>query len=417
MAGAHPVSTYPPLAAPPGPPAPADADVDRRFERKLWWLLILLLLLAVLLTGANLFTGPVWAEMPTDSALVSVTRGTAAVQINGAERTLTRDAKVYVQQGDNVRVNAKSTASLTFRGGSATVLCAGADVRVGTLVSGQATPIEPTAALSLQHGRVLADTTSTTTAFKPLRLTIGPVATEGAARFALTAGDDPEVGRGLVRLDGTAVAPSSAADLTCGDGVALPKPGGTPTVVPSATDTPSESPSSSDSPSASASESAPASTEATPTRTTKAPTPTRTTAGPPPPPPTTAGPPPTTSPPPPYVLPGVTILNESKDSIDQTMPTGGTCNGGFATGSISARVTVGTAPIKGVVVSWSGFSSGSRTMSRDGDYFGTIGPVNYTGSSNRGGTLTVTVTGTEGNGRTASAAGTKINVQPCSIIG
>ncbi|MEV8514057.1 cyclic nucleotide-binding protein [Dactylosporangium sp. NPDC051484] len=296
MSGAHPASNYPPLAAPPGPPPPADDGMDRGFERKLWWLLVLLLLFALFLTGANLFAGPVWAEMPTDSALVTVTRGGATVRVNGVERAMTRDAKVYVQHGDSVRVDARSTATLTFRGGSATVLCAGADVRVGDLFSGQQTPIEPAAALTLDGGRLLVDTTSTTTAFKPLRLTIGTVTNEGAARFALSAGNDPEVGRGVVKLDGTVVAPSNQTDLSCGDGVALPKPAGTPTVTPSPADTPSESPSPSDSPSESASASPSASDsetpEATPTKTTKAPTPTKTTVGPT----QTTGAPPTTTP-------------------------------------------------------------------------------------------------------------------------
>src|SRR5205085_10148681 len=108
--------------------------VDRRFERKLWWLLILLLLFALFLTGANLFTGPVWAEMPTDSALVTVTRGTATVRVDGVERGLTKNTKLYVQHGDSVRVGPKSTASPTFRGRSATVPCSGVDVRIGDLV-------------------------------------------------------------------------------------------------------------------------------------------------------------------------------------------------------------------------------------------------------------------------------------------
>ncbi|GAA2346128.1 cyclic nucleotide-binding protein [Dactylosporangium salmoneum] len=318
MSGAHPPSVYPPLAAPPGPPPTADDSVDRRFERRLWWLLILLLLFAVFLTGANLFTGPVWAEMPTDSALVTVTRGGATVRVGGQEHALSRGGKYYVQHGDALRVNAKSTATITFRGGSATVVCAGADVSIGDLVSGQQTPIEPSAALTLGEGRLLVDTTSTTTAFKPLRLTVGDVQNEGPARFALSAGDDPEVGRGVVKLSGEVVPPSSGADLTCGDGVALPKPGGTPTVSPSPSDTPSQMPSPSDSASASPSASDPAAptTEATPTPTrTRTPTPTRTTAGPPP--PTTAGPPPTTTTAPPKdtTVPVVRFPTPNPDTI------------------------------------------------------------------------------------------------------
>ena len=51
-----------------------------------------------------IFTGPVWAEMPTDRALISVTRGQATVRINGEDRTLRRDGKMYVEQGDSVTV-------------------------------------------------------------------------------------------------------------------------------------------------------------------------------------------------------------------------------------------------------------------------------------------------------------------------
>ncbi|MER7283977.1 cyclic nucleotide-binding protein [Dactylosporangium sp. NPDC000244] len=419
IAGAHPPSNYPPLAAPPGPPAPADDSVDRRFERRLWWLLVLLLLFALFLTGANLFTGPVWAEMPTDSALVTVTRGDATVRVNGIDRTLTRNDKVYVQQGDSIHISVKSTASLTFRGGSATVLCAGADLRVGALVSGQVselgTPIEPTAALTLEQGRLLVDTTSTTTAFKPLRLTVGPVTNEGAARFALPAGSDPEVGRGVVKLDGTVVDPSSAADLTCGDGVALPKPGGTPTVVPSASDTPSELPSPSDSPSASASASDPASTEATPTKTpTKTPTPTRTTAKPPT--TTPAVPRTTTAGPPPNQPPVITIVTQPASPIDQTLNSGAPCNNGSTQVSIRVRVTDDSGIIKGVTVSWSGFASGSRSMSRDGDYYGSIGPVNNNGTSNRGGTLAVKVTAIDGAGLSSTVNASSVTVSACSII-
>ncbi|MET7394696.1 cyclic nucleotide-binding protein [Dactylosporangium sp. NPDC005572] len=285
--GAHPPANYPPLAAPPGPPPPADNSVDRRFEKKLWWLLVLLLLFALFLTGSNLFSGPVWAEMPTDRALVSVTRGTAQVEIDGHPRTLTRNSKLYVEQGDSVAIPDRSTATLTFRGGSVTVLCAGSRLDVGELLSDPTPPIQPNGALTLRSGRLLVDTTSTTTAFKPLRLTLGDIANEGAARFALSAGNDAaEVGKGVVRAGGSTLDVDPQADLTCGDGVVLPKPGGTPSVVPSATDTPSASQSPSDSlspsPSTSASPSRTRSPSASPSAT-RSPSPSTSTSPPPPP--------------------------------------------------------------------------------------------------------------------------------------
>ncbi|HTJ40332.1 MAG TPA: cyclic nucleotide-binding protein [Dactylosporangium sp.] len=411
MSGAHPPSNYPPLAAPPGPPPPADDSVDRRFERKLWWLLVLLLLFALFLTGANLFTGPVWAEMPTDSALVTVTRGGATVRVNGSDRTLARNEKLYVQQGDSVRVNAKSTATLTFRGGSATVLCAGADVKIGDLVSGQQTPIEPNAALVLDGGRLLVDTTSTTTAFKPLRLTIGDVRNEGAARFALSAGDDPEVGRGVVKLNGEVVDPFNQADLTCGDGVALPKPGGTPTVAPSPTDTPSEIPSPSDSPSTSPSASA--SSEPTPTKTTKGPTPTRTTAGPTR---TTGAPPTTTTAPPPNNPPTVSVLRQPSGPLSQVFNDGSKCTNYNTTASIAVSASDDSGTIKGVTVTWSGFAKGSRSLSGSGTYTGTIGPITWPGNNN-GGTLTISVTATDGTGKSTTIAANSVAVDGCYIIG
>ncbi|GAA3457809.1 cyclic nucleotide-binding protein [Dactylosporangium matsuzakiense] len=420
MHGAHPISNYPPLASPPGPPPPADDSVDRRFERRLWWLLVLLLLFAVFLTGANLFTGPVWAEMPTDSALVTVTRGEATVRINGQERTLSRNAKVYVQQGDAVHINVKSTASLTFRGGSATVLCAGADVRIGTLVSGRQTPIEPTAALTLDRGRLLVDTTSTTTAFKPLRLTVGAVTNEGSARFALAAGNDPEVGRGVVKQDGAVVDPAATADLTCGDGVALPKPGGTPTVVPSATETPSVLPSPSDSPSASAS--ATNTPEATPSRTTGRPTATPTAT----PPTTTAGPPPTTAAPttsPPDTTVPTTRLTSSAAQFYRSFVVEGTRQPCYWGDPISGDPTSSTVTVNMIDA---GGTAGSRLVSLtvdgkavsgsggNGKWTTVIGPVSDYGDEH---TYTVSAVTADAAGNRSGEASTKVTVRGCQIIG
>ncbi|WP_432835489.1 cyclic nucleotide-binding protein [Dactylosporangium sp. CA-092794] len=427
LAGAHPPSTYPPLAAPPGPPPPADDSVDRRFERKLWWLLVLLLLFALLLTGANLFTGPVWAEMPTDNALVTVTRGGATVRLGGVEHALGRNAKLYVQHGDSVRLNPRSTATLTFRGGSATVLCAGVSVQIGDLVSGQQAPIEPTAALTLDAGRLLVDTTSTTTAFKPLRLTVGDVTTEGSARFALSAGNEPEVGRGVVRQHGTAVTPDRGADLTCGDGVALPKPGDTPTLPPSPTDTPSESPSPSDSPSASASASAEATPTGTPTKT-PTPTPTKTTPGAPPPttagppPPTTGAPPTTSAGPPPDTTPPTVTVRAAPSSIYRTW-NGGPCYYGdppTPSSSTSSVTIVGSdnsgaagVTIRSLTYTFEGRTQSLKYSGGSGKWSASVGP--FAGAAGAE-TLTITAVVQDAAGNVSRAGSASVAVGECIVI-
>jgi putative peptide zinc metalloprotease protein len=305
--GAHPPMDYPPLATPPGPP-PSDVDdrVDRRFERKLWWLLILLLLFALLLTGSNLFAGPVWAEMPSDRALLAVSRGQVTARVDGVDHVLGRNGQIYVHNGDLVTVADKSTANLTFRGGSAAVLCAGVSLAVGTLVSDKNEPIQPRATLDLRAGRLLVDTQGTSKAFKPLALAVGDVANDGVARFAV-ADRSAQVRSGKVTLAGQALLADPDADLRCGDGVALPDPGESPTLEPSPSDAPSVLPSPSLSPTPSLSPGA----SPTPTRT-PTPTPTRTptrgpTTGPPTPPPTSSP-----SPPPPRNQPP-RIVSASSD--------------------------------------------------------------------------------------------------------
>ncbi|MEV4131568.1 cyclic nucleotide-binding protein [Dactylosporangium sp. NPDC049742] len=405
--GAHPPSAYPPLAAPPGVHGPSDDSVDKRFERKLWWLLVLLLIFALFLTGSNLFSAPVWAEMPTDRALITATRGQTTITIHGEQHTLRRDGKMYVELGDAVSVADRSTATMTFRGGSVTVLCAGARLDVGELVSSvDRRPIQPTGAYALRSGRTLVDTTSTTTAFEPLKLTVtgagDPVANDGRARFALTAGSSsPEVGSGVVTQGGSAVTVDPSADLTCGDGIALPKPGGTPTVSPgpSPSDTPSESPSPSASPSASESASATPTPGTTPTKT-KTPTPTRTTAGPPP--PTTSPPPPPDTTPPRLANAGI-----GAGRFAQTAPRGWSSCGSPA----STTVTVTTSDpsgIKSVTFTYHVATKipfdGTVTMTgRGGTYTGQLGPFAWDSSNVAGGTITVRITAVDGAGNSASS--------------
>jgi putative peptide zinc metalloprotease protein len=282
-AGVHPTSGYPPLAVPPGPPpADIDGDVDGVFQRKLRWLLLLLLLFALLLTGVNLTPGPAWAEMPTDRVLLTADRGRMSAVVDGRTVTLAEGGRRYLAEGARVRVDARSTGRLTFRGGAATLLCSGSDTGVGKLWT--SADREPHGELTVDNGRLLADTTSTSGAFRPLTLvvrrTAGDVENKGPAWYAIDPGA-VAVATGEVRVGGAPAAPAGT-DLNCGDGVPVAPPAGAPSESPS-----SEAPLPSEVP-----------TEVTPSLT--SPTPTTTTTAPATTPPTTPGVPttvPTTVPP------------------------------------------------------------------------------------------------------------------------
>ena len=402
--GAHPPMDYPPLAAPPGPPpSGVDDRVDRRFERKLWWLLILLLLFALLLTGSNLFSGPVWAEMPSDRALLAVSRGQVTARVDGVDHVLGRNGQIYVHNGDVVTVADKSTANLTFRGGSATVLCAGASLGVGTLVSDKNQPIQPRATLDLRAGRLLVDTQGTSPAFKPLALNVGDVANDGVARFAV-ADRSAQVRSGKVSLAGQVLLPDPDADLRCGDGVALPKPGESPSLEPSPSEAPpSVLPSPSLSPTPSPTPSLTPGASPTPRRT-PTPTPTRTptrgpTTGPPP-------PPPTTSPPPPPTKPVLQRGSASPATVAQL-------NNNEPCSNFGTTVTVG------VLVTEDGYTAGQFKVSGSYTVPGgkthsfrlTLNGTRWTGSfpspsaaeaQDRGGSMPITVTATDPKGASAS---------------
>jgi putative peptide zinc metalloprotease protein len=417
--GAHPPLDYPPLAAPPGPP-PSDVDdqVDRRFERKLWWLLILLLLFALFLTGSNLFSGPVWAEMPSDRALLAVSRGQVTARVDGVDHVLGRNGQIYVHDGDVITVGDKSTANLTFRGGSATVLCAGVNLGVGTLVSDKREPIQPTAALDLRAGRLLVDTQGTSKAFKPLALKVGEVANDGNARF-MVADESALVRSGKVSLSGQALLADPGADLRCGDGVALPKPGESPSLEPSPSEAPpSVLPSPSLSPTPPPSPSLTPGTSPTPRRT-PTPTPTRTptrapTTGPP-----TSRPPTSSPPPPPPTKPVLQRATASPATVAQL----------FNNEPCTNFPTTVTA---GVLVTEQGYTasqfkvSGSYTVPGGSRHsFGlTLNGTRWTGgfssptsgeASDNGGTIVITLTATDPKGASASV-NLSVKLDGCVII-
>src|SRR4029453_15217083 len=102
---------------------------------------------------------------------------------------------------------------------------------------------DPHAALAVDTGRVLADTTSTSGAFRPLDLVVhralGNVTNTGAAWYSV----DPNavtVSTGKVTVAG---APATATEsaLSCGDGVPVEPPAAGPSESPSG-QTPSELP-------------------------------------------------------------------------------------------------------------------------------------------------------------------------------
>jgi len=174
--------------------------------------------------------------------LLTVDRGQANATVGGAVTTYDAGDRAYVGRGAQLEVPAGSTARLTFPGGGATVLCAGARLQIGSLAVTDGRRQSPRGTVSLQAGRVLADTTGTSGAFQPLGLTVaragGDVVNSGAAWYAV----DPAavtVSTGKVSVGG---APSkvTGTKLTCGDGVAVTPPsteGNTPSEEPSPTDT------------------------------------------------------------------------------------------------------------------------------------------------------------------------------------
>ncbi|MFI1989606.1 cyclic nucleotide-binding protein [Actinoplanes sp. NPDC020271] len=277
----RPGAGHPPLAVPPGPPdTDEEFDIDRHFEKRMW--AFVGLLLVVVLGGLTLdfSAGPAWAEMPAEKALLTVDSGSAAVQRGGAKDTLATGVRRYLATGTQVEVSKKGRAWLTFPGGGALLVCPGARLTLDTATVTNGREAAPTGKVSLAAGRVLADTTGTSRAFRPLSLTVGraqgDVVSTGTAWFWA----EPEavsVATGTVTAGGVAGKPVGG-ELSCADGAKVPQPsttteGGEPSEEPFPSQpvapVPSVSPSAvvssgSASPSASASSSASASASASP---------------------------------------------------------------------------------------------------------------------------------------------------------
>ncbi len=218
---------YPPLTVPPGPPEGIeDPAVDRRFEKRLWWLIAFLLTFALVLTGLNFRAGPAWAEMPDDDALLTVDKGRITALLDGDRVALESGDRRYVTEGAQIEVPDQAGARLTFPGGAITLICAGTRIQVGALATGGGRDQQPVGTLSLQSGRLLADTSPASGAYQPLSLTVaregGTVTNNGAAWFSV----EPAaltVSTGSVLVDGT-LSPISGSRLGCADGVPVAPP-------------------------------------------------------------------------------------------------------------------------------------------------------------------------------------------------
>jgi putative peptide zinc metalloprotease protein len=394
--GTHPTDRYPPLAAPPGPPPDCDDAVDRRFERGLWGLVGAVGVAAVLVAGGVALPGPAWAELPADRAMLTAERGPVTATVDGRARRLTADDRLYLGADDLVEVGGSALARLTFRGGSTVVLCPGSRARLGDLsaTTGRR-PIQLTAGLRLDHGRMLADTATPSRSYDPLALTVTSVGqsvvSAGSAWYVVGVGE-AKVSSGQVRRGGVPI-PTTSAPLTCGDGVPVPRPAGTPaepTPPPLAVPTPTATPTRSATPSARPERPDPTATPTPAGSPTGRPAPTRTAGGQPPP----VDPPP--DPPPGNEPPTISWVEAPGGTLAQQ---GGPDYCG--SGSASAPVSVAVADDDGadaltVTLSWSGFEVGSTTLGGGATRSGTVGPVTYPGADNSGGTLTVEVSASDG---------------------
>jgi putative peptide zinc metalloprotease protein len=289
--------------------------------------------------------------------MLTVTDGTARVTVNGQATVLDKNTDRYVGSGDRVVVSRKSVVRLVFRGGAVSVLCADTSVTLGTMVSPPGRPVTPTAVVRINQGRLLANTESSSPAFRPLSLRVdtdaGPLLTDGAVR--LTAEPSAAlVASGSVSLNGARL-PASGPPPACGDGTALPVGADAsrepPTIVTDAPSLPSLSPSESVSS---------ASAEPTTTRTTRPPTTTPGTTPPATPTQTTT---PTTAPPNqppvltnPFATPArvcrgdsISIGFSASDPDDPTSSLTGTVNGnalpGFQGAFDTSNVSVPDGPV------------------------------------------------------------------------
>ncbi|GAA1632962.1 cyclic nucleotide-binding protein [Actinoplanes couchii] len=224
---ARPGSAHPPLAVPPGPPdADEQFDVDHHFERRMWGFTSLMLVFAVGSLLVNVSAGPAWAEMPAERVMLSVQRGSATALADRQSTALSAGDRRYLATGSRIDVPGGGVAMLTFPGGAAVVLCGDSRVEVTGVGVEDGRQSAPSGRLTLENGRLLADTSSPSGAFQPLGLTVlraqGDVASAGRAWYSVDSAG-VAVSTGAVTVAG-AGAPASGEALNCGDGVEVKKP-------------------------------------------------------------------------------------------------------------------------------------------------------------------------------------------------
>ncbi|MEV0898716.1 cyclic nucleotide-binding protein [Actinoplanes sp. NPDC049802] len=245
-AAARPGAAHPPLAVPPGPPAADEQyDVDRHFERRMWGFVSLLLVFALGSVLVNVGNGPAWAEMPAERVLLSVQRGSVTAVADREPIELVPADRRYLAAGAEIEVPGRSVALLTFPGGAAVVLCGGSRTEVTAVGVENGRKSTPSARLTLENGRLLADTSSPSGAYQPLDLTVlraqGDVTSDGRAWYSVDT-VDVAVSSGAVTVGGT----RDQADeqpLNCGDGVPVAPPTEVePTPEPTEESAPAEAP-------------------------------------------------------------------------------------------------------------------------------------------------------------------------------
>ncbi|GIE79672.1 hypothetical protein Aph02nite_56220 [Actinoplanes philippinensis] len=223
----RPGSAHPPLAVPPGPPdADEQYDVDRHFERRMWGFVSMLLVFALASLLINVRSGPAWAEMPAQRVMLSIQRGAVVADTGRTPMTLQAGEQRYLGAGSTVEVPGKGVALLTFPGGAAVVLCGTSRLVINGVGVETGRTSAPSGTLTLEGGRLLADTSSPSGAFAPLALTVlrsqGDVVSGGRAWYSV----DPAtvaVSSGAVTVGG-AQSQADGKELNCGDGVTVKPP-------------------------------------------------------------------------------------------------------------------------------------------------------------------------------------------------
>jgi putative peptide zinc metalloprotease protein len=156
--------------------------------------------------------------------------------------------RAYVGGGDLVEVGGRANGKLTYRGGAVTTLCAGSRAGIDQLWTDRS---QPHARVDLRGGRLVADTASTSGAFRPLDLRVSnqghTTVNSGPARHTVEVGQTV-VAQGTVTRDGVPVE-ATGDRPTCSDGVTaaapppvdpqplptqdtVPPPAGSPTAAP-----------------------------------------------------------------------------------------------------------------------------------------------------------------------------------------